>query len=86
MPSKPKTEPGNSGKMFGNIIPAAAAALVGAFSNLTLTIIGGLLVGALQGVLTSFPEVTLLRDWVPIIVIVLFLLWNQRKEVWDAAR
>lgn len=68
------------------LIPAAAAALVGAFSNLTLTIIGGLLVGALQGVLTSFPEVTLLRDWVPILVIVLFLVWNQRKEVWDAAR
>ncbi|WES62697.1 branched-chain amino acid ABC transporter permease [Microbacter sp. GSS18] len=68
------------------LIPAAAAALVGAFSNLWLTIVGGLLVGALQGVLTSFPEITLLRDWVPLLVIVLFLLWNQRKEVWDVAR
>lgn len=72
--------------MITLLIPAAAAALVGAFSNLWLTIAGGLLVGALQGVLTMFPEISLLRDWVPILVIVLFLVWNQRKEVWDVAR
>ena len=51
-----------------------------------MAIVGGLLVGALQGALTSFPSITLLRDWIPIVVIVLFLLWNQRKEVWDVAR
>jgi branched-chain amino acid transport system permease protein len=80
------TQAASATSMIVLLIPAAAAALVGAFSNLTLTIAGGLLVGALQGVLTGFPQITLLRDWVPLIVIVLFLLWNQRKEVWDVAR
>jgi len=80
------TQAASATSMIVLLIPAAAAALVGAFSNLTLTIAGGLLVGALQGLLTSFPQITLLRDWVPLIVIVLFLLWNQRKEVWDVAR
>lgn len=68
------------------LIPAAAAALVGAFNSLTMTVVGGLLVGGLQGVLNSFPSIVLLKDWIPILVIVLFLLWNQRKEVWDVAR
>lgn len=77
---------GTANAMIILLIPAAAAALVGAFSNLWLAIIGGLLVGGLQGVLTLYPEISLLRDWVPILVIVLFLLWNQRKEVWDVAR
>ena len=80
------TQAASATSMIVLLIPAAAAALVGAFSNLTLTIAGGLLVGALQGLLTTFPQITLLRDWVPLIVIVLFLLWNQRKEVWDVAR
>lgn len=72
--------------MITLVIPGTAAALVGAFKSLPLTIVGGLLVGALQGALTAFPSITLLRDWIPIVVIVLFLLWNQRKEVWDVAR
>jgi branched-chain amino acid transport system permease protein len=80
------TQAGSATSMIVLLIPSAAAALVGAFSSLPLTIAGGLLVGALQGLLTSFPQITLLRDWVPLIVIVLFLLWNQRKEVWDVAR
>jgi len=82
---------GNTGaadatSMITLLIPGTAAALVGAFKSLPMTIVGGLLVGALQGVLTAFPTITLLRDWIPIVVIVLFLLWNQRKEVWDVAR
>ncbi|NEM91079.1 branched-chain amino acid ABC transporter permease [Galbitalea soli] len=72
--------------MITLVIPGTAAALVGAFKNIPLTIVGGLVVGALQGALTAFPSTTQLRDWIPILVIVLFLLWNQRKEVWDVAR
>ncbi|MFC5502691.1 branched-chain amino acid ABC transporter permease [Lysinimonas soli] len=68
------------------LVPSAAAALVGGFRSVALTIVGGLVVGGVQGVLTAFPAITLLNDWVPIVVIVVFLLWNQRKEVWDAAR
>lgn len=68
------------------IVPAAAAALIGAFKRLDLAVIGGLALGALQGALVAFPTIYLLRDWIPIIVIIVFLLWNQRKEVWDVAR
>jgi branched-chain amino acid transport system permease protein len=47
---------------------------------------GGLALGAVQGLVTMWPEISLIRDWIPIFSIVLFLLWNQRKEVWDVAR
>lgn len=68
------------------VIQASAAALLGAFRRLDLALIGGLLLGMLQGALAQFESMTVLRDWVPLVFIVLFLLWNQRKEVWDEAR
>ncbi|WP_440708910.1 ABC transporter permease subunit [Herbiconiux sp. YIM B11900] len=68
------------------VIPASAAALVGGFRRLDLAVIGGLGLGMLQGATAQFPELSLVRDWVPLVLIVVFLLWNQRKEVWDAAR
>jgi branched-chain amino acid transport system permease protein len=49
-------------------------------------LIGGVALGIVQGFFASLPDLTYLRDWVPIVVIVVFLLWNQRKEVWDVAR
>lgn len=76
----------DASSMITIFIPSAAAALVGAFRRLDLAIIGGLGVGALQGLLTAFPALVLLKDWVPILVIVVFLLWTERKEVWDVAR
>lgn len=68
------------------VIPASAAALVGAFRRLDLALIGGILLGIIQGATAQFAELTLLRDWIPLVLIVILLLWNQRKEVWDAAR
>lgn len=68
------------------VIPAAAAALLGAFKRLDLALAGGLLLGVVQGVAAQFPQLSLARDWIPLVLIVLFLLWNQRKEVWDEAR
>jgi branched-chain amino acid transport system permease protein len=68
------------------VIPGAAAALVGAFKRMDLALIGGLAIGAIQGLFAGFPNLLIIRDWVPIIFIILFLLWNQRKEVWDVAR
>lgn len=76
----------DASSMITILIPSAAAALVGAFKRMDLAIIGGLGVGALQGLLTAFPSLVLLKDWVPILVIVVFLLWTERKEVWDVAR
>lgn len=68
------------------VISASAAALLGGFKRLDLALIGGLLLGMAQGAAAQFSELILLRDWIPLIVIVVFLLWNQRREVWDAAR
>jgi branched-chain amino acid transport system permease protein len=68
------------------VIPGAAAALVGAFKRMDLALVGGLAIGAIQGLFAGFPNLLIIRDWVPIIFIILFLLWNQRKEVWDVAR
>ena len=68
------------------VISASAAALLGGFKRLDLALIGGLLLGMAQGAAAQFSQLILLRDWIPLIVIVVFLLWNQRREVWDAAR
>lgn len=68
------------------IIPGAAAALFGAFKRMDLALIGGLALGGLQGLVTTWPQISLIRDWIPILCIVIFLMWNQRKEVWDVAR
>lgn len=68
------------------IIPAAAAALLGGFKRLDLAVVGGLLLGLIGGMVAQIPELTLVRNFVPLIFIVVLLLWSQRKEVWDAAR
>lgn len=68
------------------VIPASAAALLGAFNRLDLALFGGLLLGMIQGAVAQSGELVLLRDWIPLVLIVAFLLWNQRREVWDAAR
>lgn len=68
------------------IIPAAAAALLGGFNRLDLAVIGGLLLGLINGVVAQISELTLVRNFIPFLFIVILLLWSQRKEVWDAAR
>jgi branched-chain amino acid transport system permease protein len=68
------------------IIPGAAAALIGAFKKLNFALVGGLALGAVQGVIVMWPEISVFRDWIAILIIIFFLLWNQRKEVWDVAR
>jgi branched-chain amino acid transport system permease protein len=70
------------------IIPGAAAALVGGFKNMWLALVGGLFIGVLQNIIASNPNPTIagLKDWVVFVFILVFLLWNQRKEVWDVAR
>ncbi|HJT92005.1 MAG TPA: branched-chain amino acid ABC transporter permease [Mycobacterium sp.] len=68
------------------IVPAMAAGLVGRLQSLPLTIIGGLLIGALQGLGARIPFFADYRDVIPLLVIVLALLWSRRNEVWDVAR
>lgn len=68
------------------IIPGSAAALVGAFKNPWLALLGGVLIGVLQGLVSAIPAISNYKEWVVFVLILLFLLWNQRKEVWDVAR
>lgn len=68
------------------IIPAAAAALLGGFKRLDLAVVGGLLLGLINGMVAQIPQLALIRSFIPFLFIVVLLLWSQRKEVWDAAR
>ena len=68
------------------IVPAAAAALTGAFRRLDLAVAGGIALGVLQGAFAQLGSVSLVRYFLPLLFIVGFLLWMQRKEVWDVAR
>jgi branched-chain amino acid transport system permease protein len=68
------------------IVPAAAAALLGGFQRLDLAVFGGLALGVLQGAVAQVAAVSFFRNFLPLLFIVGFLLWLQRKEVWDAAR
>jgi branched-chain amino acid transport system permease protein len=68
------------------IIPAAAAALAGGFRRLDLAVVGGLALGMLEGALAQSGSFTIVRYFVPFLMIVALLLWMQRQEVWDVAR
>ncbi|MEQ6897047.1 branched-chain amino acid ABC transporter permease [Microbacterium sp. KR10-403] len=68
------------------IVPAAASALLGGFRRLDLTVIGGLVLGMLSGLVAQIGQVSAVRNFLPFLFIVVLLLWSQRKEVWDAAR
>ncbi|HWT34571.1 MAG TPA: branched-chain amino acid ABC transporter permease [Microbacterium sp.] len=68
------------------IVPAAASALLGGFRRLDLTVIGGLVLGILDGMFAMVNEISIIRNFLPFLFIVVLLLWRQRKEVWDAAR
>lgn len=68
------------------IVPAAAAALLGGFRRLDLAVLGGLALGMLTGMAAQIGQISLVRNFIPFLFIVILLLWTQRKEVWDAAR
>jgi branched-chain amino acid transport system permease protein len=68
------------------VVPAAAAALLGGFRRLDLAVVGGLVLGMLDGALAQLQGLTLLRYFLPFLMIVGLLLWLQRREVWDVAR
>lgn len=68
------------------VVPSAAAALVGAFRSTWLSVAGGIGLGMLQGALAQSNQLSALKFWIPFAVILVLLLWSQRKEVWDVAR
>ncbi|MBM7776134.1 branched-chain amino acid transport system permease protein [Actinokineospora baliensis] len=68
------------------VVPAAAAALLGGFRRLDLAVVGGLVLGMAQGALAQVDSLSVVRYFLPFLVVVGLLLWSQRKEVWDVAR
>lgn len=68
------------------IVPASAAALLGGFRRLDLAVAGGLILGVLSGLVAQVSQFALIRNFLPFLFIVGFLLWRSRKEVWDVAR
>jgi branched-chain amino acid transport system permease protein len=68
------------------VVPALAAALIGAFASLRAALLGGLLIGVLEGVVSAVDIVSQYRSTVPFAVILVVLLWSQRGARWDDAR
>ncbi|WP_026421940.1 branched-chain amino acid ABC transporter permease [Actinokineospora inagensis] len=68
------------------VVPASAAALLGGFRRLDLAVVGGLVLGMAQGAVAQVDSLSVVRYFLPFLVIVGLLLWSQRKEVWDVAR
>lgn len=68
------------------VVPGCAAALVGAFRSLGLAFLGGLVLGMGVGLLAQVTAVGPYQDVIPFGVILVILIWSQRKEVWDDAR
>jgi branched-chain amino acid transport system permease protein len=68
------------------ILPALAAVLVGAFRSVTATMAGGLALGAVESASVNWPAVAGYKAVLPFLLVIVALLWSQRKQVWDEAR
>ena len=78
--------PGSFSSLGFLIFPALAAALIGAFRNLWLAMLGGIGVGVLEAVSSYRATWAEYRGAVPFLIALVVLLWTQRHEVYDAAR
>jgi branched-chain amino acid transport system permease protein len=65
------------------ITPALAAALVGGFSSFLMTFAGGMALGVLQGVASTFTAIQQYRGVLPFLVILVVLVWSRRRDRWD---
>jgi branched-chain amino acid transport system permease protein len=68
------------------IVPALAAALVGAFSNVWVAAASGLAIGAIEGAGARIDWLASYRGALPFAIVIVALIWLRRREVWDAAR
>lgn len=62
------------------VIPAVAAALLGGLTSLGGTLIGGLAIGVVEGMLTSFPDVASYRSAAPFLIALLFVALASRSH------
>ena len=68
------------------VVPALAAALIGAFTSFRAALLGGVMIGVLEGAVSAIGFIGQYRSTVPFIVILAVLLWSQRGARWDEAR
>lgn len=68
------------------VVPAFAAALVGSFRSFRAALVGGLLIGMLEGLVSGFVALSQYRATVPFLVILTVLMWSQRGARWNEAR
>lgn len=76
-------EYGNLGLL---VLPAIAGAAVGLFRSTWGAIAGGVGIGLLSGLASHWPSIGVYNEAIPLVVIVLVIIWSQRKEAWDAPR
>ena len=68
------------------VLPAIAGAAVGLFRSTWGAIAGGVGIGLLSGLASHWPSIGVYNEAIPLVVIVLVIIWSQRKDVWDAPR
>lgn len=68
------------------IVPALAAALVGSFSNVWVTTLAAVLIGAIEGGASRVESLSDYRGVLPTVIIIVTLAFLRRREVWDAVR
>ncbi|WP_158891001.1 branched-chain amino acid ABC transporter permease [Amycolatopsis anabasis] len=65
------------------ITPALAAALVGGFRSFPLTLLGGMVLGILQSVASTWAQIQEYRGVLPFLAILIVLVWSRRRDRWD---
>jgi branched-chain amino acid transport system permease protein len=68
------------------VVPALAAALIGLFRSFWVTLIGGIMIGVVEGLTSVIGGLDQYRGAVPFLIILTVLLWLQRGARWDDAR
>lgn len=68
------------------VVPALAAALIGLFRSFRVTLVGGILLGVVEGLASSIDSIGQYRGAIPFVVVLAVLLWSQREARWDDAR
>jgi branched-chain amino acid transport system permease protein len=68
------------------VISSLAAALIGRLRSLWATLVGGLTVGLVQGILTPYGRVTEYRAATPFVLSIIALLWLSRTRVVSISR
>lgn len=68
------------------VVPALAAALIGAFASFRAALLGGMAIGIIEGLASGLDTFSQYRGAIPFLVILAVLMWSQRGARFDEAR